>query len=139
MANRLEELLASSGPAIAAVGQATNVTVSQRYTTDQLWNVAARAYNTIEGANIYPGRDGNQLCYISTRPPGQNARRGEAPAKSVTVYKQGAVNFVNVAAIEGTEFTEAEKAAGQLLAEKCGMLSLSDEEKASLGKIVAKG
>lgn len=134
----LKEVLASAGSVTAAAANAPTPMVGERYPTDLLWALVARAATSIEDAKLYPGRDpnGNQLAFISNRVPGRKSPAGAPPAQQVTVYRQGSVTFNGVATIDASTLSEAEEAAGQLMAADSGMLKLDDKERKALIKVI---
>ncbi len=126
----LSDVLASAGAVTKQAAEGARPMVGVRYPIDLIWAVVVRAKNDIEGAEIYPGRDpnGNQIAFVSNRPPGQNTPAGAAPAEQVTLFRQGAATFNGVAVIDASTLTDGELAAGKLLAHNAGMAKLSDAD-----------
>lgn len=135
----LQDVLASSGAVTKQAAEGARPMVGARYPSDLIWAVVVRAQALIEGSEIYPGRDpnGNQIAFVSNRPPGQNTPAGAPPAEQVTAFRQGSATFNGVAVIDASTLTDGEIAAGKLLANDAGMLDLSDADIKALQKVVA--
>lgn len=134
----LSDVLASSTAVTKQAAEGARPMVGARYPIDLIWAVVVRAKNDIEGAEIYPGRDpnGNQIAFVSNRPPGQNVPAGAAPAEQVTAFRQGSATFNGAAVIDASTLTNGEIALGKLLANDAGMADLSDADIKALTKVV---
>ncbi len=129
MGKSLTDVLASPGQITVTVGGSDSpAQVSEYYPTDQLWAIAAICLQTIEGAQIYNGRDGNQKFFISNRNPDRRPNRNAPPVEQVTAYKTGTVLFNNVAVVDRAKIGDAEIAGGQLLAHALGFVKLTKAE-----------
>ncbi len=139
MSKSFDEVLASV-PQLDEVNLNAGIAqVSEFYGQESLWAVAAMALQSIEGAQIYDGRDGNQLFFISDRAPGQRTpasrRRNRQKVQQVTGFKTGTALFNNVAAIDPGSITEVERAKGQLLAHEVKAIQLTPTEIKNLKQV----
>lgn len=134
----LEDVLTSAGAVTKQAAEGARPMVGARYPTNLIWAVVARASSIIEDAVIYPGRDpnGNQIAFVSNRPPGQNVPQGAPPAEQVTAFRQGSATYNGVEPIDASTLTEGEIALGQLLAFDASMLDLSEADIKALKKVI---
>lgn len=131
MTRSLTDVLASPARTLQQIPGGQQISVF--YPSDEMcWaaiGVVMQAENDIE---VYDPRDGNMNAFLSSKAPGQRSRPGQPPVKQVTYYKSGTLLFKNVATVDPATISEADIAAGQLLANKYGFINLSDDEVAEL-------
>lgn len=129
----LIDLLAGSGEATTRAQNWTPMT-SQYYNPDSIWAVVAYLGDVNKELKLYPGQDphGNQIAFLSNRPPKTRARRGAPPAKSATVFRQGSVTYNNVEACDVASLEEKHFIAGKLLAADAKFIVLTPAERADL-------
>jgi hypothetical protein len=105
------------------------------YDPGSIWAVVAYIDVTNEDLKLYPGNDphGNQIAYLSNRPPKTKARAGAPPAKSATVFRQGSITFNNLPQVVAEdELEEKHFVAGAIMAANAGFAELSSTERETL-------
>jgi hypothetical protein len=113
---------------------------SAYYDPGSIWAVVAYIDVTNEDLKAYPGLDphGNQIAFISNRPPKTKARAGAPPAKSATVFRQGSVTYNNLEEVNVSDLEEQHFIAGQLMAANAGFVELTPQEREELTERLAE-
>lgn len=129
----LLDVLAESSQVTTAAQNWTPMT-SAYYDPASIWAVVAFIRVTHPELKLYKGQDphGNQIAFLSNRPPKTRARRGAPPASSATVFRQGSITYNNLAQVDVSSLEEKHFIAGQLMADDAKFTDLKPAERQAL-------